>query len=76
MRDFAVSIGRAYGRFARKRAQFFCVHHYHFKFAHQRTYLKCGKCGKETGGWDISDMTPPTVRFSGADSRYSAGSNK
>lgn len=68
MRDFAVSIGRAYGRFARKRAQFFCSHHYHFKFADKRTYLKCGKCGKETVGWDMrqaSEIKPPVVRFAG-----------
>jgi hypothetical protein len=64
----AENFGRSYGRFARKRAQFFCVHHYHFKFAHQRTYLKCGKCGKETVGWDMrneSEIKPPRVRYTG-----------
>ena len=73
MKGIASMIGAFLGRVRKSMDQAACRHD--FKDAHSltRMFLRCHKCGKETPGWDMAGMKPPTPRFTGDSDRHRIG---
>ena len=70
MRDFAVSVGRMFGNFARWKRQVLCQHDYLWAFEDGRVFLRCGKCHHTTPGFDTAGIKPPVRKFAGDPSRH------
>ena len=50
------------GRTHKAISQATCRHDYYWGRAPGRLFLRCSKCQRETPGWDLSDIKPPTDR--------------
>ena len=54
------TLGTFLGRAHKFVSQALCGHDYYSGYENQRMFLRCSKCHRETPGWDLTDIKPPT----------------